>query len=205
LKKTAGFILHLKLLVGLVLLAFLVAACRPAATDEGQEIEAAPGAYHYSGGSSSFADLYRRASDALDRGEFEAAESSFREIIDKDPGGVDGYIGLGTSLFLQGRIDEAEDAYATALGIKPRSAEALIGLGSVHYSREEYSNAVDYYRSAVSIESRNVNALWGLAISLNELGLGDEALAPLQKIRELVPDSSLAEKAEAMMNAIEQP
>ena len=117
----------------------------------------------------------------------------------------DGYIGLGTSLFLQGRIDEAEGAYATALGIKPRSAEALIGLGSVHYSREEYSNAVNYYRSAVLIESRNVNALWGLAISQNELGLGEEALAPLQKIRELVPDSSLAEKAEAMMNAIEQP
>jgi tetratricopeptide (TPR) repeat protein len=169
-------------LAAFLLLVGNLSACQSASSSQTFEIEGGQSAYEYSGGNTAYVSLYRDASQDLKDGDFERAEATYRQIIDVEPDHADGYIGLGTSLLLQERLDEAEVAYKEALTIKPDSVEALTGLGSVHFRKEDYQKAANFYRSAVSLESRNSNALWGLAISLNELGQGGQALEYLGRI-----------------------
>jgi len=122
--------------------------------------------------------------------------------MEKEPGNINGYIGLGSSLLLQDRFAEAKEAYQEALIISPDSVEALIGLGSTFYMLDKYADASDFYSKALEINEENPNAHWGLAINLYMMGKKEDALEHLERVVELVPNSSLANDAENMINDI---
>jgi tetratricopeptide (TPR) repeat protein len=195
---------RLDALAALFLLVVNLSACQASTSSDYFNIEDGQSAFEYSGGNTSYVDLYRDASRDLKDGDLEGAEATYRQIIDLEPDHADGYIGLGSSLVLQARLDEALDSYTKALSITPDSAEALIGMGSINYRKGDYQTAVELYRSAVSLDSRNPNALWGFAISLNELGQGSQALEYLERILELVPGSAIAQDAENLIESIGQ-
>lgn len=183
------------------LIAALIAGCSSVSTRH--DIEGVPGGFTYRGDRTAYPELYRRASEQLTANDFTAAETTFREIISKEPEYVDGYIGLGTSLLLQDQLVQAQQAYEQAIGIKPDSVEALIGLGSVQYRNGVYEQASGFYRSALALEGNNPDALWGLAISLAALGQVDSAIANLERIMELAPDTALAQDAADLISTLQ--
>jgi Flp pilus assembly protein TadD len=200
--KPAGGVSRRLLLNVILLIAVLLSACSPKATR--REIDEVPGAFTYQADHSAYPELAQQASEQLRTNDFRAAETAFRELIVLEPGSVDGYIGLGTSLLLQNRFVGAQQAYNQALEVKPDSAEALIGLGSVQYQVGDYERAIEFYRSALALEETNPDALWGLAISQAPLGEVDSAIANLEKIIELVPGTGLARNAADLLSTLEE-
>ena len=123
------------------------------------------------------------------------AEAIFQELVELEPDNSNGYIGLGTSLSLGGKLESAVDAYQTALKLSPNSTDALIGLGSAFLMMADYSKAEDCYTQALIFVPGNPNAHWGLALALDYQGRVAEAKEHLEWILENEPNSSLSDYA----------
>jgi tetratricopeptide (TPR) repeat protein len=175
-------------IAGLLTFCGLVSGGTPPETDSG------PGLFSFSEGSSSHADLYRRASEYLEDEENKEAQLLYRHLIALEPESANGYIGLGTALSLQDRYEAATDAYDRALGIAPDSIEALIGMGSAKLRLNQYDTALDYYKRALALDGENLSAL----------GRQEEALQHLQRIIDLAPGSTYAGEAEKLMGRFEE-
>jgi tetratricopeptide (TPR) repeat protein len=189
------------LTLGLTLI-LLISSCKVISRSEDPQIEQVPGAFKFTEGRTSYPDLYRRALEHLGDSQFEQAGDVYQDLIAAEPENPNGYIGLGTSLSLQGRYEDAEEAYQEALRISPGSVEALIGMGSVSASTGDFSAASEYYTQALDHDPDHPNAHWGLALALHSMGKGEEAMRHLGKILELTPDSVLARQAADLMDAI---
>ena len=189
--------------LGISLLTVLItSSCAPTRSKNQQEIESAPGAYTFSEGNTRYVHRYQDALDHFEKNEYSEAEAIYRELTEKEPENTNGYIGLGSALTAQDRFEEALEAYTDAIEISPNAVEALIGLGSASYMLADYQNASSYYTKALEHDGENPNAHWGLAITLVQMGQAGAALAHLEAVIELVPNSNLAIDAENMIDEI---
>ena len=90
----------------------------PAADKNAPESEDVSGAYTFSGGDTPYSHhshLYKQAVEHMGKREYREAEAIYGELIEKEPGSANGYIGLGSCLGVQSRFNESRDAYAEAL------------------------------------------------------------------------------------------
>ena len=158
------------------------------------------GPYQYSEVQTAYPELYRNASDYIDRKNYKKAESIYREIISMESNIADGYVGLATSLSLQNREVEAIEVYKDALKITSDSVDAYIGLGSALYSLEMYEDSLQSYSSALSIDANNPHGHWGKALALVKTKRYEEAIEHLNIVLDLVPNSPLAEHAERLLH-----
>lgn len=182
--------------IGLLLGALLISSgCRFALGQSGAELENVPGAYTFSQGSTDYPHLYQQAVEYLEKNEYSQAEAVYREIIEKEPEAINGYIGLGTSLTLQGRHEEAREAYEAALVMAPDSLEALVGLAAAYVGQGLYPQAAETYRQALALDPQDANAHYGLAAVLVALGKIEEAIEHYEKVVELAPNSNMAAEA----------
>jgi len=191
------------LVLCLAALGLILAGCGGQASGR-RDIEGVPGGFTYGGSSSDNYELYELAADHLASGEFSQAEDLYRQLVELENGSADAQVGLGSSLFLQGRLGAAEQAYLAALGLQADSAAARVGLGSVYLQQAAFERAEDAYRAALRYEPGNPDALWGLALSLHALGQDVEALEKLERVRSLVPGTTLAENASNLIDSIHQ-
>jgi len=192
---------QIRLVIGLLIL-FLLSTCAPRTGTPKIEIEELPGAYTFFEGDTSYPELYYQAVEKLNAGDYNAAEIIYKDLIEKEPGNVNAYIGLGSSLLAQDRSREAIAAYEEALAISPGSVDARIGLGSTYYMLNEKSEALEHYTAAVELDENNPNARWGLALVLIASGEEEEAIEHLEKVIELAPDSQLAIGADDLVDDI---
>lgn len=181
-----------------------LSSCGLSSPDATPQTQSGPGPFTFGEGRSLHADLYRRASEHIGRQEYEEAEALYRQLIALELDNVNGYIGLGTALALQERYEEARDAYGAALNVDADSAEILIGLGSTTFRLGEHGAAQDFYDRALALDGENLNAHWGMALVLDEIGREEEALAHLQSVIDLAPDSAYATEAERLSGEIRQ-
>jgi tetratricopeptide (TPR) repeat protein len=167
-----------------------------------REVESLPGAVLLPEESTSLPGMFELALGHLSRHDFEQAEEVYREIIAVEPEKPAGYVGLGSSLLYQDRLQEAGQAYERALSLSPDSILARIGLGSVALMRDDYATAERFYAQALEIDRNLADAHWGMALALDRLGRGQEALLHLVRFLALAPDSQLAEDARNLMTEI---
>lgn len=87
------------------------------------------------------------------RGDYEQAAAWYRRAIDEAPDHASGYIHLGGSLALQGRLDEAEGAYRAAIDC-PRGCidEAYLNLGLVLRAQERLVEASECFAHALALD-----------------------------------------------------
>jgi tetratricopeptide (TPR) repeat protein len=185
-----------------LLVGFILSSCVLLSAETRRKIENVPGAYVFTEGVTAYPDQYEAATVHLEAHEYAEAEAIFQGLIDLEPDNVNGYIGLGTSLSLGGKLDAAVDAYSAALRTMPDSDDALVGLGSTYSMMGEYSKAEDYYTLALVKDFQNPNAHWGLAVVLDLQGQRAEAIEHLEWIIENAPDSSAAEFAKDILNQL---
>jgi tetratricopeptide (TPR) repeat protein len=78
--------------------------------------------------------------------------------------------------------------YQKALQYKPDHATSLFGIGDVNYDiYKKYDVAVEYYKKGLVYDPENASALYRLGFSYNDLGLYDQAISALLKVRSLRP------------------
>jgi len=167
------------------------------------DLEEVPGPFAFSGGRTLHPDLFTKAGHYLSTGQAEKAEATYRELIEIEPSNENARIGLGSSLFLQERYDEALAAYMEASNLAPESAEATIGEATVARATGDLETSLDLYSKAINLDESNADAHWGKAITLAALGRAQPAIAHLERVLELAPETALADQARAKIDELE--
>ena len=110
----------------------------------------------------------------LARGEREAAASSARRAVERDPGDVEAWNLLGISLEAV-EPDAARAAWGKAVALAPREPEAHFRIGDFERRRGDHEAAIAAYRAALATGSRHPVLLNNLGLSLQAQGRLDEA------------------------------
>ena len=83
-------------------------------------------------------DKYRSATEKLDKGDAEAALSSFDQAIGLHPQFAPAFQQKGSILLKKGEYDKAAEAFVKAIEIKPDYLEAKYGFGMAQFQKKNY-------------------------------------------------------------------
>jgi protein O-GlcNAc transferase len=110
----------------------------------------------------------------LERGDFVAAEQTFRRVLLTAPDSAVAHSKLGVALAHQGRADEAIAEFTTAVAIQPTYAPAYSNLGNVYREKGMLAEALAAYERALAIDPEYWVAHRNLGILYKQMGrLGD--------------------------------
>ena len=106
----------------------------------------------------------KQAERALRQGEYELAESLFRELLARDANDKNAHLGLSFSLLKQRDLREAFDHASRAVAIDPRSARAHALVGSVLLASGDFHTALEEFNAALRLKKDESLAVAGLAM-----------------------------------------
>jgi tetratricopeptide (TPR) repeat protein len=90
------------------------------------------------------------------KGEYQAAEKQFRQVLEEDPGLVVGYKNLGDVFYRRGALDESLQYYHRALEIQPNLGDDTFAkLGNIFYRRGERAEALRLWNQALVLNPHN--------------------------------------------------
>jgi len=177
-------------------------------------------------------DLYRKACDAADKGNYDYAIALYREVLRAQPDYPKARIGLrvcekrreverGVSIvarvlrylkrlpslvkgmILSSKPDKAVEAYEDFLMDNPSSVLALLKLGASARRAGLTEASVESYREASVLAPTNKNALKALAELLEETGQRDAAIKVLERLITLEPGNRNLESRYKDLQALE--
>lgn len=79
--------------------------------------------------------------DFIEAQDFQRAEISFKQALEKNPQNAEAHYGLGGIYNYQGRYKEAEEAFKTALRLDPAQMDAHFSLGYTYEQMGEMEKA----------------------------------------------------------------
>lgn len=91
-------------------------------------------------------------------GDYEKAETYYREALDNTSEFIDPYMGLATIAVQNNELDKAQVLYEKALTIE-KNTKVYTGLGLVSRARDEHAKAFEYFAKAVENNPANMVAL----------------------------------------------
>src|SRR6185437_8747000 len=120
------------------------------------------------------------------RGDYSAAEQSYRTFLHQEPRSVPALANLGVVLAHQGRFHEAVKTYRKALSIAPEALPVKIDLALAYYRLGAWNDAIVAMRAVLQANPHDRRFLQLLAICYSESGRFTEAAATY---RELLPSN----------------
>ena len=112
----------------------------------------------------------------------DAAQASFRKVIELAPTRALGYADLGVLVLQLGKEEEAARLFQSALQREPDNFTARLGLGTVLLSMKQAQKATGFLKPAWESNPRNFRAGYEYALALRELKRPVEAQAVLLKL-----------------------
>lgn len=107
---------------------------------------------------------FELGTQALARGELDAAERAFREVLRMDPGSAQPLLGLAEVALRRSRPDEAWAWLEKARSLAPKSAEVHHAIARYHIIARKYDKAEAALKKTLALDARNLRA---------QLDLGD--------------------------------
>lgn len=137
-----------------------------------------------------FADkkAYNKGYRALRKGDFEAAEKIFRELLNKDAHDTEARLGLSFTQLKQRSLQAAYDNAARVIMQEPLSARAHALLGAAILGAGEFSLSVEEFRTALTLNGDEALAVAGLAMVDFYENRMPAAMAGLRKAVNMDPD-----------------
>lgn len=133
------------------------------------------------------AALFEKASDAIQKKDYDQAAVDLRQIVETDPNDFQAWERLGTVYFIQKKFDEAEKSYGEVLKRHPEDAVVLISLGRLRIVQKNFEGAVEALAQAVKIEPRSPQANFFLGEAYLQLKKGSKAVSYLYEALRLDP------------------
>jgi Tfp pilus assembly protein PilF len=101
--------------------------------------------------------------------------------IKLDPRSALAHYNLGNIYREWGNFEKAITAYQTALKLNPRYIEAANNLANIHFKRNNFQEAIKYYEHALRIDPTFAMSYYNIGLSLERMGMPDEAVANMEK------------------------
>jgi tetratricopeptide (TPR) repeat protein len=129
-------------------------------------------------------NLFDRANEAYDSGDYVRAIDLLNESIAAAPSSIVAYNNKGAALDALGRREEAEVCYRKAISLSPSYELAWHNLANCLSAQERHREAAKAYAKSNSLGPGRVESLIGLAESRIELGSIRKAVAAVNSISE---------------------
>eukprot|EP00047_Mylnosiga_fluctuans_P018565 m.72423 g.72423 ORF g.72423 m.72423 type:complete len:236 (-) comp7679_c0_seq6:166-873(-) len=118
------------------------------------------------------------------------ALSAFRAAIHCDPRHYNAWYGLGIIHYRQEKYAVAEGHFRNAVQINACSPVLLCYQGMVQHAQKKSMAALEMLTKALSLDEGNALAHFHKAVVLSALDSDDDALAVLQRLRQIAPRES---------------
>ena len=89
---------------------------------------------------------FESAMQALNSGDYPAAEAGFNKVLAADPRNVSALANLGVLYAKTHRYGKAIQVYQRALRVSPQLREIQLDLGLAYLKQEDYVHALPYFR-----------------------------------------------------------
>jgi predicted Zn-dependent protease len=133
------------------------------------------------------AELVASAQRHFSNHEFDAAESDYQKILDRDANNGLVLANLATIELQQGKLADAEKHITAALVQSPDDAYNLSTLGYLKFREEKYDDALDVLSHAAKIDPNNPEIQNYLGVTLSHKGLRVQAETALRKAIQINP------------------
>ncbi len=114
-------------------------------------------------------------------GEWDRAKEVYLEAIERHPGRMDGYIGLGEMFRVRGKYNDAAVWFRQAQRVAPKNYVPPYYLGLVAYAQKKYNKAVRYFDASLALKANNAGVLYHKAVSLEAMGRREDAIRTLKQ------------------------
>ncbi|MDR4504150.1 MAG: tetratricopeptide repeat protein [Candidatus Scalindua sp.] len=133
-------------------------------------------------------DLFHKALKYHKDGNLAAAETSYRNLLDIEPGQTAALILLSTLSLQKGDLERASELVKEAIMLKPEDAETYNILGVILQKQGKFEEAAASYGNAMKLKSDHAEIYNNLGAVLIEMGRSDEAIANYKYAIVLKPD-----------------
>jgi TolB-like protein/tetratricopeptide (TPR) repeat protein len=116
---------------------------------------------------------------------FEKADASYRRALEINPNYTTGLHWYGLSFLERGRVEEARAVLLRARESDPLSPVAVNDVAACDFYAGLYDRAIAQYRTLLESEPDHAWTWWGLGRALTHAGRHGEAMAALEKARDL--------------------
>jgi tetratricopeptide (TPR) repeat protein len=134
-----------------------------------------------------FYQVFDRALDLLEKGQYEAAIAEWNKALEISPEDAKAHNNLGIALVRQGRIEEAITHFQKATEINSRFDRAEYNLGCAFAKLERPDQAIAHWQRALVLNPSYADAHNDLGAALFRKGRLDEAIVHLQRALEIDP------------------
>ena len=138
-------------------------------------------------------DIFRAASDAYKRGNWDEVIMFMEQIIDAEPEAADPWYFIGEAYRFQGKYTEALEAYEKAIALNPNFGPAYVGRARVNLALEPKANPLEDLDTAIDKDSAYVDAYLMRAAYKTDHDDASGALQDLKTAEELAPGSALVQ------------
>jgi tetratricopeptide (TPR) repeat protein len=132
--------------------------------------------------------LFGRALEAQQRGDFAQAASLYGELVKAQPGFFGAWANLGVTLVRLGRFDEAVEAYRTALKLDSSNAPLRMNLALAFYKKGDVRHTAEELEILRKADDRDPRADTLLGDCYSKLGEYEHALAVVEPASRAHPD-----------------
>lgn len=124
---------------------------------------------------------------SLNNQDAERAEKHFKATLELSPDFTGALSNLGLSLTMQGKFGEAIRILRQAVSKEPASVNARTNLANAYLKAEDFVQAEEHASRVLKAAPSDVECLQIQSTALMKSHLYEEAIAPLQKLLELLP------------------
>lgn len=139
----------------------------------------------------------------ISAGQYARAESRLQTALKVEHQNASLWFLLGVARAQQKKIDPAIAAFETALPLAAEQAPVNFNLGVLYLQKKDFAKAEEAYARGLALDSSNISANQNYAFLLTQQGKFREALAPLERLKEIRPEdvSMRATLVEAYLRA----
>jgi Flp pilus assembly protein TadD len=141
----------------------------------------------------------------MKKGDLEAAEQEFRQVVEQDRNSGQAYFNLGNVLYLTRRYDEAKRILEDGLRREPTSAMGYYLLGSVLVRLDDLKGAEERFRAAREFDPKMPQAPIALATLYLQTGRQREASDMFESFLRQFPKDPMVPKVRDALNKLSHP
>ncbi len=142
-------------------------------------------------------ELFRQASELDDgnEGTLEQAAALYRKALECDPYLVAALINLANIHYMHQETAEAQALYERAIALEADFFEAHFNLGNIHHDLGEFEKARSCYDEALVLNPYYADSHFYMAVTLEKMGLSQEAKPHWRSYQQLAPEGEWVELA----------
>lgn len=133
-------------------------------------------------------DLFAKAGDAHRRGDLNAAERAYRELLHLCPNLPLLHYNLGLVYFQAEDFVQAQSCFARAVELAPDDGDSRFNLALAEKKIGNLGRAIDHYRQLLQHEPDCVDVLYNLGGCCTDSGRQEEAMELYRRVLHLDPD-----------------